>query len=67
MKIELFKPYRTASQFKAMITYTQPEDVEDEYPLIGYVEIEDKKIGMCWSKDGWAGESIAMDLIGVWE
>lgn len=66
MKIELKKEYVTGAHQKAVILYRQPSDVQDEYPLVGYVVTEGGKIGVCWSNDGYGAESIAFDLIGEW-
>ena len=66
MKIELNKEYTTGAHYRAVVTYQQPPDVQDEFPLIGHVEVEGVKLGMCWTKDGWAGESLAMDITGDW-
>jgi hypothetical protein len=66
MKIDLNKAYETLSHNKAVVTYRQPADVVDEFPLIGHVVNEGKKLGVRWSVDGLAGESLAFDLIGEW-
>lgn len=67
MVINVGKNYRTVSGHKATITYKQPSEVIDEFPCVGHVEVDGKKVGFCWSRDGFSGEETYFDIAGDWD
>ena len=67
MKIELGKEYKTIMNHQAVVLYIQPEHIIDDFPIVGYVEIDRVKIGVSWSMIGLAGEDMIYDLIGDFE
>ncbi len=68
MKIQINTWYITELGYSALVCYKQPEDVQDPYPYVGFVEVvgdhdDSYKAGVAWSEDGLCGTEMFHTIV----